>query len=298
MFSSVGQSGERYQTFCLPSLVTSCDEGALSALDTTCYTALMNGETRDLVVKPPVQLLFAAVAIGGLFYVAGQYIASQPQRIQQEAEAKREIAVQGRGEVSVRPDVAKVTLGLTTGPQPTAKAALDALAKKFQGIVAAVKNQGIKDEDVKTSNFSIQPVYDFADGRQTIRGFEATESLEVKIRDLDKIGEVLARTTAEGVNQAGGISFEIDDPDAAQDEAEGMAIKDAKANAERLAKTLGVGLGRVKTFSVTSAPPSPGPIFAQAELEGVPGAGGPGAPPVPPGIEEIVVTVTVTYELR
>lgn len=261
------------------------------------YTTCMESERHDLVVRPPVQLLLAAVVVGGVFYVVGQYIASQPQRIEQEAEAKREIAVQGRGEVSVRPDVAKITLGLTTGPQPTAKAALDGLAKKFQGIVAAVKSQGIKDEDVKTSNFSIQPVYDFADGRQTIRGFEATESLEVKIRDLDKIGDVLAKTTAEGVNQAGGISFEIDDQDQARDQAEEEAIKDARENAERLVKTLGVRLGRVKAYAVSSPPPFPSPLYARAELEGAPG-GDQGVPPVPPGTEDIVVTVTVTYELR
>ena len=257
----------------------------------------MDSAPRDLVVKPPVQLLLAAVIVGGLFYVVGQYVASQPQRVQQEAEAKREITVAGRGEVHAKPDVARLTLGVQTGVQPNAKEALEILSRKFNAIVAAVKAIGVKDDDVKTTNLSLSPQYDYLEGRQVLRGFAASESIEVKIRDLGKIGEVLQKTTIEGVNQASGISFEIDELKAAQDEAESMAIKDARDNAQRLAKTLGVGLGRVKTFSVSSAPSPPGPIFAYAEREAA-GTGGPGAPPVPQGIEDVVVTVTITYELR
>lgn len=238
--------------------------------------------------------LLGAIVVAGLFYLVGQYIASQPQRVAEETEAKREITVQGTGEVRARPDVARLTLGVQTGVQPTAKAALDILSQKFDAAIAAVKSLGIKEEDVRTTNLSVNPQYDFPDGRQVLRGFEATESVEVRIRDLEKIGEVLARTTAEGVNQSGGLSFEIDEPEALQSEAEEKAIKQARENAQRLARALGVNLGRVKTFSVTPSPGIP-PIYAEARLDaGAPAAG----PPVPPGTQEISVTVTVTYELR
>lgn len=256
---------------------------------------MMDGDQKELFIRPPVHLVLAAVTIGGIFYLLGQYVASQPQRAEKELEAKREIVVEGRGEVQEKPDVARLTLGVSTGVQPSAKAALDILSKRFDAVVAAVKASGVKEDDVKTTNLSIHPQYDYRDGRQVLRGFEASESIAVTIRDLTKIGDVLAKATIEGVNQAGGISFEIDDPDAIQEQAEEEAIKDARENAERLAKELGVRLGRVKAFAVSSAETPPPPFFA-ARLEAQ-GLGGEG-PPVPAGTEEIAVTVTITYELR
>lgn len=255
----------------------------------------MNGETRNLVVRPPVHLALAAVVLGGLLYVFGQYIASQPQRIQQETEAKREIAVQGRGEIRARPEVARLTLSVETGPQPTAKAALDLLTRRFTAVGSAVKALGIAEEDVKTTNLSINPQYDYVEGRQALRGFVATESVEVKIRNLETIGEVLARTTLEGVNQAGGISFELDDPEKLREQAEEKAIQDARENAQRLAKALGVALGPVKSFSVASEPTRLPPVFAERALTTEGGAAG---PPVPSGSLEITAMVTMTYSLR
>lgn len=254
----------------------------------------MEGESRDLVVKPPVRLALGAVIIAGLLYVLGQYVASQPQRVRQEVEAKRELTVQGRGEVLARPDIARMTLSVETGVQPTAKDAMTLLSRRFEAVVGAVKVVGIKEEDIKTTNLSISPRYDYADGRQVLRGFAATESIEVKIRDLGRIGDVLARTTVEGVNQAGGLSFAIDDPESLQLQAQEKAIVNAHESARTLARALDVGLGRVKTFSVASTPEPP---IYQLERAAV-AEGSPVSPPVPTGTQEIIVTVSVTYELR
>jgi uncharacterized protein YggE len=243
------------------------------------------------------KFVFLAVILGGLFYLAGQYIASQPQRIAEESEAKREIAVQGRGEVTTTPDVARLTLGVQTGPQASAEAATKALTEKFNEVVRAVKEAGIKEEDIKTTNLSVNPVYDFTQGRQIIRGYEATESIEIKVRKLDTVGDVLSRATQEGVNQAGGIIFEVDDPTKLEEEAQTKAIADARARGERLANSLGARLGRVKTFTAdVSKPGFPVPLFA-TEVGGR-GAADSGGPPVPAGTNEIVATVNVTFELR
>lgn len=250
---------------------------------------------QNVVVKPPVQLVLAVVVVGGIFYMLGQYIASQPQRVQQETEAKREIAVQGQGEVEARPNVATVTLGVQTGPQTSAKIALDLLTQKFNAVVKAVKGLDVKDEDIKTTNLSVNPVYDYSNGRQTVRGFEASESITVKIRDLDAIGQVVAVSTAEGVNQVGGVTFEIDDPAAVEAEARAKAIADARQNAQALAKELDVNLGRVKAFSATRDTP-PGPVFEKATLEAV--GGDAAAPVVPAGSTTVSAQVTITYELR
>lgn len=256
---------------------------------------LMNDESRHFVVKPPVQLALAAVVVGGLFYVLGQYVASQPQRLEKEAELRREITVQGHGEVQGKPDVARLTLGVQTGPQSSAKAALDILTRRFNAVASALKALGIKAEDIKTTNFSINPQYDFDGGSPRIRGFEASEQVQVTIRDLDRIGDVIAKTTLEGVNTVSGIAFEIDDPEALQIQAQEQAIHDAKKNAEQLARALGVGLGRVKTFSISASPPGPIPLFAERDAVG---GQAPPAPPVPVGTTDVVATVTITYELR
>lgn len=248
-----------------------------------------------MLIRPPVHLALAAVLLGGVLYIIGQYVGSQPQRAQQDAEAKREISVQGQGEIEVKPEIAKVTVGLQTGPQPNAKAALDLLGRRFTEVVAAVRALGVKEEDVKTTNFSVHPVYDYTEGRQTLRGFEASEQVEVKVRNLEKAGEVLARATAAGANVVGDISFEVAEPNLLQTKAQEKAITDARAKADVLAKALGVRLGRVKTFSAGGEEPK-GPVFTRA-LEAV-GGEGPVAPPVPPGLYSVQATVSVTFELR
>ena len=249
----------------------------------------------ELINRPVWQSSWLmVVVVGGLLYIAGQYVASQPQRIQQEAQANREISVTGTGRVETRPDTAWITLSVTTGTQATADGALLTLTTRFNAAVAAIKGEGVDKDDIKSTNLSINPVYDYSDGQRQLRGFEATESVGVKIRDLKKVGAVVTKATAEGVNQVGGIEFGVDDPVALENEAKVAAIDDAKAQAELLTKRLGTRLGQVKSFSVAggSAEPSMPMLrdsaFAeeQAEIE------------MPSGTSEIVMTVYVVFELR
>jgi len=240
--------------------------------------------------------IFIAVILGGLFYMAGQYIASQPQRIQKETEANRQISVEGTGKVEAKPDIATINLGVQTGPQTSAKAATDMLGQKFEAVVKTVKDKGVTTDDLKTMNVSVNPVYDYTNGQQNLKGYEASESIEVKIRDLDSVGEVLAAATAQGVNQAGGINFAIDRPEALQEQAETKAITEARERGQRLAKALGATLGSVKTF-VTDGNDSPRPMpYAAVSKEGDQATGI--APPVPAGTNTITAHVTVTFELR
>lgn len=237
------------------------------------------------------------VVAAGLFYIAGQFVASQPQRIKQEAEANREITVQGTGKVQIKPDIAKISLGITTGPQATAAVAMNMLSQKFNAVMTTIRQQGIKDTDIKTTNLSINPIYDYNNGRQTLRGFEAQENIEVKIRDLGKIGEVLAKTTVDGVNQVGGVQFVIDSPEKAQTEAQKNAIKDAEEKARELSRSLGVTLGKVKSFSSYNVG-DPTPLY---DSYGRGGAGNEKAvtsPEVPVGMNEVVSNVNIVYELK
>lgn len=240
--------------------------------------------------------LWILVALGGLFYVGGQYVASQPLRIEQEIEANREITVQGTGEVTARPDVAKISLGVQTGTLASAEAANERLAELFNAVLEAVKAQGIAEEDIKATNLSVNPVYDYTDGRRILRGYEANETVEVKVRELDKAGSILSSATREGVNQAGNVQFEIDDPDQLQLQAQEEAIKKARENAEQLAKTLDVKLGRVKSFSLQEG--SEPPILFQDKMMAAPEGRGGDAVEIPSGTQDVTASVSVTYELK
>lgn len=242
-----------------------------------------------------MKTVLVGVLVGGLLYMGGQYIASQPQRIQQEEAAEREVTVEGHGEIEARPDVARITLGTQSGVQPTAEAALQTLTANFNRVVDTLEQLKIDEEDIKTTNLSVQPVYDFQEGRQNLRGFEASESVIVTIRDLKIIGDVVARSTAAGANQVGGINLEIDKPDSLQEQAQQKAIKDAREKAERLADALNVRLGPVKSFSTSPQAQPPIPFAAERSLAAPQDAG---SPPVPTGSQTIESRVLITYQLR
>lgn len=237
------------------------------------------------------QRILIPVVIGGLLYVTGQYVASRPAREQQTVEAGREITVTGEARKSVVPDVAEITVGVQTNPLPTAQAALSELTGAFQKVVEAVKGISIPEKDIKTTNFSLSPTYDYADGRQALRGFTASEQIVVTIRDLDKVGDVIEQATKTGANQVGGVNFTVSDEVAVRSQVEEDAIKQARDKAQRLAKALGASLGDVKRYAVSG--PSNGPIpFQEKALSAD------SAPPVLAGTNDIDVTVTVTFQLR
>ena len=238
-----------------------------------------------------------AVVVGGLFFLAGQYVASQPLRTQQEVQANREITVQGTGEVTAKPDVATVNLAVQTATLPSAAAASNDLAATFQKVLAAVKAAGVDDKDVQTNNLAVNPLYDYSNGKQTQTGFQASESITVKVRKLDTVSDVVGKATAQGVNQVGGINFTIDKPDDLQFQAQSKAIADAKTKADKLAQALGVRLGPVKTFLVADGS-QPGPILYAAQDKAIGGGAPVNGPPVAPGENTVSATVSVTYELR
>jgi uncharacterized protein len=238
----------------------------------------------------------AAVIIGGLFFLAGQYIASQPQRAQKEAELNREITVQGEGEVTATPDVAKITFTVDTGVVATSQAASDSLGQKAKAVLAALQQAGVADKDMQTSNLSVNPVYDFTSGRQTVRGYQGTESVFVTVRKPDEAGKLVSAAAAAGATQAGGVSLEIDDPANLEVQAQEKAIAQAREKAQTLAKALGTSLGKVKTFSVSDFP-RPMPLYA-AENKAVGAGGDTSIPPIAVGENTVRASVTVTFELK
>ena len=192
------------------------------------------------------------------------------------------------------PSLAYITLGVQVQSQPTAQEATDMLAKQGGAVIDAVKKLGIEEKDIATKNISVQPSYDYAEGRQALRGYEGSQQVEVTIRDTNMSGDIIARATEAGANQIGGISFKSDDPEAQQLAAEQDAIANARAKAEDLADALGVRLVKVKSYSAQQT--YGGPIPYALEARG--GDTAVASPQVPVGTQETQATVSVTYELR
>jgi uncharacterized protein len=249
----------------------------------------MNDTPTTLNVRPPVAALLLCVAVGGAFYLAGKHIEGRQMD-------HPTISVSADAKVSAVPDIAMVSLGVQTGRQPTAKAAISLLSKNMDAVIAAIKASGVEEKDMTTSQFWLNPAYDYLNGTQVLRGYEANQSLTVKIRDLDKVGDVLSGSTAAGANQAGNISFTIDNPDAARAEARQKAIDEAKAKANELARSLGISLGRLRGFSEgdnEGSPPSPMLMRGEATM-----AADMAQVQLPAGEQDIHVSVTLTYDLE
>ena len=241
--------------------------------------------------KPTCWVGILLVLVAGGFYLTGKVI-------EQKDFAPMTISVEGTGKASAVPDIAAVSFGVQTGRQTTAQQAMKTLTAKMTDVVAAVKAQGIEEKDITTNSLSLQPEYDWSEGRQISRGFQATQTLYVKVRDLDKIGDLLAAVTGEGVNQIGGVEFTMDEPEVLQAAAREKAIIKAEAKAKLLADQLGKSIKRLKGFSEGGGyiPPTP---YAKANIA-LDRAGGAvmESVPIPAGEQEISVSVSLIYELQ
>jgi len=231
------------------------------------------------------------VLIAGGFYLTGKII-------EQKDFSPMTISVDGTGKASAVPDIAVVSFGVQTGRQTTAEQAMKLLSTKMTDVIAAVKKQGVEEKDITTDTLSLQQEYDWKDGQQIARGYQATESLHVKVRNMDKIGDLLSAVTAEGVNQIGGVDFTMDDPEALQAAARAKAITKAEAKAKLLADQLGKSLKRLKGFSEGGGyVPMADYRKANVMMESV-GAGAVPSVPVATGEQEVNVSVSLVYELQ
>lgn len=206
------------------------------------------------------------------------------------------INVSATGEVFAVPDVANFSVSVVK----EAKTALDAQNKNAEAInkiVKFLKDSGIEDKDIKTSGYNIYPKYDYLEYQgQVFRSYEATQTLDVKVRKIDDAGKILSGAVEMGANQVSGINLAIDDEDALKREARQKAIIEAKQKADDLVKDLGVSLGKLVSFSESSGG-YPMPLYGMGMAKEA-GVGGAVAPDIQKGENKISVSVSLTYEIR
>ncbi len=206
---------------------------------------------------------------------------------------QRTISIMGEGKVTAIPDIALVSLGLSTQKTTVSEAQAEN-TKTINSLLDKLKALGIAKEDIQTVNYSIYPQYDYTNNGQILRGYVVSQNVQVKIRQTDKVADVLKIAGDLNLNQIGGLTFSIDNPETYKQDARIKALQNAKEKADALAKVMNVKLGKVVSFSESESGYNPPvPYLAKSEATGLGGA----APTVEAGSQDITITATVTYEL-
>jgi uncharacterized protein YggE len=211
------------------------------------------------------------------------------------------IRVVGNGEVSIAPDIAMLNLGVVREGK-TARGALTANNSAMAKVLDSLKSQDIADKDLQTSGFNISPRYYYPPKKDNqeqkppkIVGYQVTNNLSVRIRDLTKVGEILDLVVTLGVNTGGNIQFTNDDPKQALKQAREAAMLDAIDKAKTLTDTAGVDLGRILDISENSRTPRPIPMArAKFRAEAMVADA---SVPVAGGENTYHVTVNVNWEI-
>lgn len=203
--------------------------------------------------------------------------------------------VTGEGKVSAKPDIASVSVGIIAR-ESTVKSAQEKINQVINGVSDAVKELGINDKDIQTSNYSIYPIRgDFQAGPSKITAYEASTNLQIKVRNIDKVNSVIDAATASGANEVSGINFEVEDRQKAENEARQKAVDAAKKKAADASRIAGFRLGRIVNYSEnTGGFPPPIPMRAMGAVEKL------DIQPtqVEPGSQEITIQVTLSYEIQ
>lgn len=173
------------------------------------------------------------------------------------------LTVTGQGEARVAPDLATIQLGVTTQAASAAEAMRQNSAQQT-AVIEALAGAGIEQADVQTSGLNLNPLMDYAEGRAPmVTGYQASNMVSVRVRDVARLGEVLDAIVAAGANEINGISFIRDDAGASEDEARRAAVADARHKAEVLAEAAGLTLGPVLMLRDTPAMEGPRPMMME-----------------------------------
>jgi uncharacterized protein len=201
------------------------------------------------------------------------------------------VIVVGEASVSAPPDYAEIRGGVTTTAK-TVEEAMDANSKLMAAVTGALLDAGVAQNDIQTSEFSIEPVYTSrtsSDG-QKLSGYRVSNQVNAKIHQLAKVGEILDRLVAAGATDVGNVRFLLSDPSKALDQAREAAFADARHKAELYARASGLNLGRVAWISES-------PEFAPVAGDGRFKSATTAAVPIQPGENSFHASVTVGFDI-
>jgi uncharacterized protein YggE len=240
-------------------------------------------------------IFLGAVGVIALAIIAAPMMTAAPRTVlgSDDTNGEHLITVTGTGKVTVKPDMADVSLGVQV-QRDTAKAARDEAATTMNQIIAALKNLGIADDDIQTSMISVNPMYDYNSSSMRVTGYEVSNIVSAHVTDITKVADVIDDAVAAGATTVNGVSFGVADQTSVENQARDAAVKDARSHADALAAAAGVTISGVASISET-ATYTPWPYYSGA-ADAAGRAPAPEVPtPVKPGTQDITITVTVSY---
>lgn len=213
-----------------------------------------------------------------------------------ESRQPRTLSLTGHGEVRIAPDLATVAAGVSSNAK-TAGEALAANTADMEKVMAALKAAGIAETDIQTSSFMVQPRYDYYNDGRTPRltGYDVSNTVTVTLRKLETLGVVLDQLVQAGANQIHGVSFGVDKPDAALDEARKQAVADARHKAEIYATAGNIRIGKVLSIAEGSSGQPPVPIV-RARMMAAEAAASP--VPIAAGEQTLGIEVNIIWEIE
>jgi uncharacterized protein len=205
--------------------------------------------------------------------------------------AERQITVTGTGQVSAVPDMASITLGVTNEAAEAADA-MAATNEAVSAILDRLKGMGIADRDLQTQQFSIHPVWSSrgsdSNGTSKITGFQASNMVLVRIRNMDDLGGILDAVIADGANNFNSLQFSVQDTNPLMDKARQAAVADAMARAELLTLAANVSLGSVLSIAEQGGGARPMPMAAMRESSA----------PIATGEVSLTASVTMVFQIN
>jgi uncharacterized protein YggE len=209
--------------------------------------------------------------------------------------AQRLLTVSGQGEVRGTPNQAMLSAGVVTIAR-TAGEALAQNSRTMNQVFSTLKRAGIADKDMQTSNFSVQPQYATdknGNTLQDITGYQISNTVNVRVEDLSRVGPTLDALVSSGANSIGDIAFTIKDPKPLMAEARAQAVVDAVARAQTLAHAAGVTLGPITSIG-ESGYSEPRPMYRMAAME----VSARAPTPIAAGEESVTAGVTITWAIH
>ena len=209
------------------------------------------------------------------------------------------LTVTGNGEIYITPDVGVITISVKTENKDV-KNATSENNKKINDIVTFLKEKKVDEKDIKTTTFNLNPIYSYENetGKRNLTGYEANQSLSVKIRDTSKVGEIISGATEKGANDIGELTFIMDDNEKVKEQAKKIAIENAKAKAKELENQLGVKMIKIVNYSEDSYTPTVNSYDAYNAGGRLESAKAISAPNIQTGQNKIISTVTITYAIQ
>ena len=216
------------------------------------------------------------------------------------------ITVEGTGSAAMVPDTARITFTVMESA-PEVATAQEAATTRTDAAIAALEEMDIEERDIKTLSYNVSPKYEYnqpcygmvcppTQSSPRIVGYDVMQTIEVKVRDTAKAGDVLASLGGLGVQNINGPEFVVDDETAVQNEARAEAIEEARTKAKELAGDLNVRLGKIVSFSEGPTGNFYG-YGGEANMD-MRMVGAQSAPTLPVGESETEITVMITYEIR